>query len=141
MDLYLNSLKELTPEAAKIIVNYDKMISLPRSALKNNPKTLKNLMCHKYCISFFGVGTLDEEMIKECEGTRTILAFHDVSSIAPAAAKSLVECGNLVVISIEGNPDLTPALEILASKNKILLSPEKFEEQLQYIKRSSHSKM
>lgn len=125
--LGLLNLRYLTPEAAQILASYDSGISIPWSALKNNPKTLKNLLYCEHGIIFLKVGSLDEEMVKICQEAKSCFSLHEVTAISPVAAQSLMRCKNLALISIKDDPGLTPILEMLAPlKSKILLFPRKY---------------
>lgn len=62
LSLMLSNLKQLTPEAAQALSTYATGIGLPWAVVKNNPRTLKNLLHHQYDTVFLNVGSLDEEI-------------------------------------------------------------------------------
>ena len=135
--LHLSKLRELTPEAAKVLADANPQIYLPWNAIKDNPRILKNLMQNNSDTMFLNVGTLSEKMANIYQEAKWTLSFREITAISPTAAQSLARCKTPVYISIKGNPDLTQVLEIFAtSSSAIKLYPEKYQQQFEYIKQS-----
>ncbi len=65
--LHLSKLRELTPEAAKVLADANPQIYLPWDAIKDNPRILRNLMQNNSDTMFLNVGTLSEKMASICQ--------------------------------------------------------------------------
>ncbi len=107
--LNLENLEELTPEAAKVLVEGNINLSLPWKALQEHPRTFRELLKSKKNLVFKDVGKISEKMAQELQPSEQKLQssgqelfLENITEIPMKSADFLASSEMPISISIRG---------------------------------------